>query len=241
MLHSASFVQARPILSHSSFESFPDLSVVLAMHASVESILFVCHSYPVIADKGVTVRVSALCNGSDRIVNRSFLNGIAVAVVAEIIGQIAALSLAVFSRLAAAEIIVVIRRNAAQSINVFCYQAFLVVDKSGEHTIFVFHLNDAIVSIVAVFDIVAVGISCPCQQAACGVGVGGQRCIANFSRDQLSEHVVVEIILEAVMLNRGNRACAVIRIQILRSAVLELRHIVKGKRIRLCEGGSPPD
>ena len=58
-------------------------------------------------------------------------------------------------------------------------------------------------------------ISFPCQQAACGVGVGGQRCIANFGRDQLSEHVVVEIILEAVMLNRGNHARAVIRIQVL--------------------------
>ena len=49
-----------------------------------------------------------------KIVNRSFLNRIAVTVIAEIIGQIAALSLAVFSRFTAAEIVVVIRCNAEE-------------------------------------------------------------------------------------------------------------------------------
>ena len=75
-------------------------------------------------------------------------------------------------------------------------------------------------------------ISCPCQQAACGVGVGGQRRVADFGRDQLSEHVVVEIILESIVLNRGNHARTVIRIQVLRSSVFQLRYIVHKTVVR---------
>ena len=80
---------------------------------------FVRNSYTIQLDKQLTFNGKSVYSFSfhycsNYIPDRSFLNRIAVTVIAEIIGQIAALSLAVFSRFTAAEIVVVIRCNAEE-------------------------------------------------------------------------------------------------------------------------------